>query len=286
MAGATLTATSVGITARVLSDLGRLQDVESQVILGAAVLDDVLGLIILAVVNARLEGAEVSSLGMLKIAATAFGFLVAVLIVGRLARPFLRWSLGRLEPSGPAPLSAPLVALTLAVLAYDIQPGLMIVGAFAAGLVLSPLPQVKMVESGIAPLGHFLVPIFFVMTGAAVDVRLLNPANPASYAILKVGALLLVAAVLGKFVAGYAPFWFRGNKKVIGVGMIPRGEVGLIFATAGHDVVGDGLGSRADLLVMVTMFIVPPLLKYLLSRPLISTPSPASAGVAELTNDI
>ncbi len=284
VAGATLTATSVGITARVLSELGRLQDVESQVILGAAVLDDVIGLVILAVVNARLAGEPVEPTGMLKIAALAFGFLILALLIGRMARPILKWSLAALEASGWAAIAALLFALALAVAAELVQPGLMIVGAFAAGLVLAPLPQVKMLERGLAPLGHFLVPIFFAVTGAAVDVRLLNPANPQNHAILRVGGLLLIAAILGKFVSGYAPYWFRGNKKVIGVGMIPRGEVGLIFANAGYETLGDGLYSALTLLVMITTFVVPPALKYLLSRQALPRTPPEPTGVAELTS--
>ena len=108
-----------------------------------------------------------------------------------------------------------------------------IIGAFAAGLLLRRTPQAHEIEKAIVPLGHFFVPIFFVVVGASVDVRTFAPHDPAGWTTLAIGGLLIVVAVLGKFAAGYAPFWFRGRKAVIGVGMIPRGEVGLIFAQMG-----------------------------------------------------
>jgi Kef-type K+ transport system membrane component KefB len=93
----------------------------------------------------------------------------------------------------------------------------------------------------------------------------LNPTDPGNWHTLMVGGSLIVAAVVGKFLAGYSPFWFKGNKNVIGVGMIPRGEVGLIFAQMGlaSGVFDAGLFSAVTLMVMVTTFIAPPLLKLL-----------------------
>jgi Na+:H+ antiporter len=283
VAGATLTATSVGITARVLNDLGRLQDVESRIILGAAVLDDIIGLIILALITTRLTGEELSFGGLVRIAAIAFGFLLVTLVLGWMATPILERVLKRLAGSDWLAMFALLFVLTLAFVADVLQPGLAIVGAFTAGLVLAKLPQVRTIERSMAPLGHLFVPIFFVMTGAAVDILLLNPLNAENYPVLKVGGLLLIAAVAGKYVAGYAPFWFRGRKSVIGIGMVPRGEVGLIFADAGHKVLGEGLYSALTLLVMLTTFLVPPLLKQLLSRR--EVPNAAPSGVAELTTE-
>src|SRR5262249_3594903 len=97
------------------------------------------------------------------------------------------------------------------------------------------------------------------------DVRVLNPADPANRSTLLVGGLLIVAAVAGKFLAGYAPFWFPGKKHVVGVGMVPRGEVGLIFAQMGlaGGVFDAGLFSAVTLMVLVTTFLAPPLLKRL-----------------------
>jgi Kef-type K+ transport system membrane component KefB len=145
----------------------------------------------------------------------------------------------------------------------------MIIGAFAAGLVLARTPQTHEIQQGVAHLGYFFVPIFFVLVGAEVDVRVFNPLDPANHQTLIVGGLLLVAAVIGKVLAGYCPFWFRGNKAVIGVGMVPRGEVGLIFAQMGliYGVFDAGLFSAVALMVFVTTFMSPPLLKFLLARP-------------------
>src|SRR5262245_14293461 len=138
-------------------------------------------------------------------------------------------------------------------------------------------------ERGVAHLGHFFVPIFFVSVGAAVDVRVLNPADPANRPTLLVGGLLIVAAVVGKFLAGYAPFWFPGRKYVVGVGMIPRGEVGLIFAQKGLASGGfdAGLFSAGTLMVMVTTFLAPPLLQRLFP-PTRAGPKPPPEGLEEL----
>jgi len=296
VAGATLTATSVGITARVLSDLHRLQETESQIILGAAVIDDVIGLVILAVVAGLTEGKAPTVLGVAGIAAIAFGFLAATLLLGWLvvpppARWIDRWEKGDsphlperpegccaqmgtvplFRPTGTPTLLAILLAFGLAWLA-SVAGSAMILGAFAAGLLLRRTPQARQIERGVAPLGHFFVPLFFVAVGAAVDVRSLNPFNPANHSTLAIGGLLILAAVVGKFAAGYAPFWFSGNKKVIGVGMIPRGEVGLIFAQMGlaAGVFSAGLFSAVTLMVMVTTFMAPPLLR------LLFPPAPAS----------
>lgn len=264
MAGATLTATSVGITARVLADLGCLQDPESQVILGAAVVDDVLGLVILTVMTGVSMGEEISVLSVCKITAIAFGFLIVAVLVGRwLVPPIVRLA-GRAKAAGTQTVLAMILAFGMAWLAY--QAGLaFIIGAFAGGLCFSHLPNVKQIEANVAHLGHFFVPLFFVSVGAAVDVRVLNPLNAANHQTLIVGGLLILAGVAGKFAAGYAPFWFRGKKYVIGVGMIPRGEVGLIFGKQGlaSHVFDSAMFSAVTVMVMVTTFLAPPLLKWL-----------------------
>jgi Kef-type K+ transport system membrane component KefB len=264
VAGATLTATSVGITARVLADLHRLHEPESHIILGAAVIDDVIGLVILAVVESLTRGHTVTVLGILQTTILAFGFLAGVLVLGRLVvPPLVRW-VGQMDLPGTATMLAVMVAFGLAWLASTVGSA-MIIGAFAAGLLLRETPQAHEMERGVAHLGHVFVPLFFVMVGAAVDVRVLNPLEPANHQTLLIGGLLIVAAVLGKWLAGYAPIWFKGNKHVIGVGMIPRGEVGLIFAQMGlaGGVLTPGLFSAVMVMVMVTTFLAPPLLKLL-----------------------
>ena len=264
VAGASLTATSVGITARVLSDLGRLQEPESQIILGAAVIDDVIGLIILTVVSELTQGETVTALGVARITAVAFGFLIATLLVGSLLVPHLVKLGGRVKLPGTPTILAVLLAFGLAWLA-DRAGSAVIIGAFAAGLLVARTPKAHEIEHGMTELGNFFVPLFFVSVGAAVDIRSFNPLDPANRSTLLVGGLLIVAAVAGKFAAGYAAPWFKGKKSVIGVGMIPRGEVGLIFAQMGlsSGVFDAKLFSAVTLMVMVTTFLAPPLLRQL-----------------------
>jgi Kef-type K+ transport system membrane component KefB len=139
----------------------------------------------------------------------------------------------------------------------------LIIGAFTAGLLFAPTPQVHQIEEGVVRIGHFFVPLFFVHVGELVDVR--EFADPR---VLLVGGILTVCAVVGKVVAGWAPFWWKGRKLVIGVGMIPRGEVGLIFATAGvrAGVLDGKLFAACAMMVMATTFLAPILLKRLLTR--------------------
>lgn len=259
VAGAALTATSVGITARVLSDLGRLQDPESQIVLGAAVIDDVVGLIILGVVSGMVAGAGVTVGGIARITAVAFGFLIGALLIGRLVVPRLFRALARVGKPETLATTGLALALATAWLA-DLSGSALIIGAFAAGLVLAPTEHAHVVEEGVARIGQFFVPIFFVSVGAAVDVRTF-----AEVEVLLVGGSLIAVAVLGKLAAGYAPFWIAAKKSVIGVGMIPRGEVGLIFAQMGltSKILDAGLFSALTLMVMVTTFMAPPLLKWL-----------------------
>ncbi|HWP46010.1 MAG TPA: cation:proton antiporter [Candidatus Limnocylindrales bacterium] len=283
VAGAALTATSVGITARVLSDLGRLQEPESQIVLGAAIIDDIIGLIILTVVAGLTQGQEVTIFQVIKITGIAFGFLIITLLLGSLIVPLLfRW-VGQIDLSGTLTVPAVILAFSLAWLA-DQAGSAMIMGAFTAGLLLVKIPQAHEIEVGIAHLGHFFVPLFFISVGAAVDVRVLNPANPANRQTLLIGSLLVIAAISGKFLAGYAPFWFRGKKSVIGVGMIPRGEVGLIFAQMGlsSGVFNLRLFSAITLMVMITTFIAPPLLKFLFPAKQPGREPPEPEGIEDL----
>jgi Kef-type K+ transport system membrane component KefB len=273
--GAALTATSVGITARVLSDLGRLQETESQIVLGAAVIDDVIGLIILAIVARLVAGAEVSTGGIIVTALIAFGFVALVLILGKFIVPPLFDLLARVGKPETLATMALAFAFLIAYLADAVDSAL-IVGAFAAGLVLAPTRHAHTIEAGVTRLGHFFVPIFFVVVGASVDVRTF-----ADTTVMSVGLALIVVAIIGKLAAGYAPFWFKGKKSVIGVGMVPRGEVGLIFAQMGltSGVLSVGIFSALTLMVMVTTFMAPPLLKVLF--PPKGAPGRAPGGIAE-----
>ena len=286
VAGAALTATSVGITARVFSDLRRLQSVEGQIVLGAAVIDDVIGLIILAIVSDLVAGTAPSVMGVAKTTAIAFGFLAVVLVVGRFVIPPLFALIARTGKDHTLATMALVLAFLLAVLAAEVGSAL-IVGAFAAGLVLAPTEHAHSIERGIVRLSNVFVPIFFVAVGAAVDVRSFGSGD-----VLMVGVALTVVAIIGKFAAGFAPVWIRARKTVIGVGMIPRGEVGLIFAQMGltAGVLNAGSYSALMLMVLVTTFIAPPLLRYLLTQESSATATadqgpPDPSAVGEMTNE-
>jgi Kef-type K+ transport system membrane component KefB len=254
--GAALTATSIGISARVLSDLGRLDTPEGQVTLGAAVLDDIVGLIILAVISGLVAGAGIDALGVVRIGAVAIGFVVAALVIGGvLVRPYLR-AISRIKLTGALGLLTLAVAFGLAYLAAKAGSA-MIVGAFAAGVILHPTRQRAEIEHFATTLGHFFVPIFFASVGAAVDLRAL--ADPSALAL---GGALLLVGIVGKVLAGYAPWWFHGDKLLIGVAMVPRGEVGLIFAQMGlaSGAIAAGEFGAIMLMVLGTTFVTPPLL--------------------------
>ena len=178
VAGAALTATSVGITARVLNDLGRLHEPESQIVLGAAVIDDILGLIILTIVSGMSPDKEPTVANVAGITALAFGFLIGAIVVGSLVvPPLVRW-LDRLAIPGMLTTLRPLLAFGLAWGA-EMAGSASIIGAFVAGLLLRRTPQAHEIEKAILPLGHFFVPLFFVVVGASVDVRTFVPRDAA-----------------------------------------------------------------------------------------------------------
>jgi Kef-type K+ transport system membrane component KefB len=281
VAGAALTATSVGITARVFSDLGRLQSVEGQIVLGAAVIDDVIGLVILAIVSDLVAGTAPSALGVARTTAVAFGFLAVAVVAGRFVIPPVFRLVARTGKEHTLATMGLALALLLAVLASQVGSAL-IVGAFAAGLVLAPTEHARKVEDGIVRLANMFVPIFFVAVGAAVDVR-----SFASRDVVVVGLALTGVAIAGKFAAGFAPVWIRANKTLIGVGMVPRGEVGLIFAQAGltAGVLNAGTYSALMLMVLVTTFMAPPLLRALIARDGTSRPATNAGALGTMTTE-
>jgi len=281
--GAALTATSVGITARVFSDLGELKSPEGQIVLGAAVIDDVIGLVILAIVSDLVAGNAPSVMGVARATAVAFGFLAAAVFIGRLIVPWLFRLIARTSKEHTLASMALALAFVLAVLASQVGSAL-IVGAFAAGLVLAPTEHAHTIERGIIRLANVFVPIFFVAVGAAVDVRTFGSRD-----VVIVGVALTAVAIVGKFAAGWAPVWVRARKTVIGVGMIPRGEVGLIFAQAGlaAGVLNAGEYSALMLMVLVTTFMAPPLLRRLLTKAAVTTVQPQldESAVGEMTTE-
>ena len=269
--GATLSATSVGITARVLKDLGKLRNQESKIILGAAVIDDVLGLIILAVVSATvtasISGQSLALGSILRLILTAVGFLGGALAFGVLFVPRVLKQLAKLRTTGIMLISAILFAFALSYLSAlaGLAP---IVGAFAAGLILEEVhfrgfrDQIT-IEQLIRPVSTLLVPIFFVQMG--ISVRLETFLDPS---VIGLAAGITVAAIAGKQICGLGVLERGLDRLTVGVGMIPRGEVGLIFAAMGKslNVIDDATFSALIVMVMGTTLIAPILLKQTLLR--------------------
>lgn len=309
--GATLSATSVGITGRVFRDMGKLNLPAARIVLGAAVIDDVLGLVILAVVSSLVSLGTVSAGAVGLILAKALLFLGGSIGIGRLIAPWVSHSLARLD-AGPAMLFAQVLSTALAFSWLAHVMGLApIIGAFAAGLLFEPvflhkferptmvrdieavlpahlsdqplnhlpanssanetglIEKIKAVlakhtghqhEHLIEPIGYFFVPVFFVLTGMQVDLQTL--ADPA---ILMVGLGVTIAAIVGKLIAGLAAGREAGGW-LVGWGMVPRGEVGLIFAMTGRQlgVMSEAMFSVIVIMVILTTLITPPVLSYLL----------------------
>lgn len=263
--GASLTATSVGITARVLSDLGHMRDDESQVILGAAVVDDIIGLVLLTMVATLADGGALTFLGVGKIIVVAFGFVLAAIVIGSQLAPRLIRLIERIDVARGLFFSAILFAFALAYLAQRAGSA-MIIGSFAAGLVLARTHKGREIEREVHDVAQFFIPIFFVVVGAAVDLRQLNPFEPSSRRYLLIGLALTAIGIIGKVAAGAAVVNRRLRKIVVGVGMIPRGEVGLIFAQIGLStrLLDAGMYSAVAMMVMTTTLVTPPLLRRLL----------------------
>lgn len=262
IAAASLTATSMAISARVLGDKGVLRTREGQVVLGAALADDVIGLIILSVVVALAGGSSVSAAGAARITVISVGFIVFALAVGGYAIPPLFRLLDRIRARDSLGMLGVAFGLLLAAIAVASGTA-MIIGAFVAGMIVHPTPQRHEIERTTSQIGHFLVPVFFAVVGASVELVAL-----ASWPALEVAAALIAVGVAGKVIAGFAPFNFKGNKLLIGVAMIPRGEVGLIFAQMGlaTGVITPDLFGAIMLMVVVTTFVSPPLLDAVIRR--------------------
>ena len=263
--GAALTATSVGITARVLSDLGRLKDDEAQVILGAAVVDDIIGLVLLTLVSTLAGGGELTVLGVGRVVLVAFGFVILAIMVGSYLAPSLIRAIDRIEMQRGLFFASVVFAFFLAFLAHKVGSAV-IIGSFAAGLVLARTNRGHDIEREVHDVGQFFVPIFFVVVGAAIDLHSVNPLTASGRTHLLIGLGLTVLGVIGKVAAGLAVRRPGLKRSVIGVGMIPRGEVGLIFAQIGLStkLLSAGLYSAVALMVMLTTFLAPPLLRRLL----------------------
>ena len=267
-AGAALTATSIGITSKVLSELGQLNSTEGQIIVGAAVIDDVLGIIVLAVVAslAKTGSIDVSSVVYLIFSATAF-LLGSILLAGMFNKGFVL-IVDTLKTRGNIVIPAFILAFFMAFLGNAIHLEA-ILGAFAAGLVLDETDARNELDGLVKPVADLLVPIFFVTVGAQADLGVLNPTDPANWGGLLVASFLISIAIVGKLVTGWVVFDKpKINRLAIGIGMIPRGEVGLVFAGIGaaSGVIDKSLEAAIILMVIVTTFAAPPFLRVAFDR--------------------
>jgi Kef-type K+ transport system membrane component KefB len=268
--GATLSATSIGITSRVFKDMNRLDLSEAKIVLGAAVIDDVLGLIVLAVVTGIATSGQIafSTVGLILLKAALF--LGGVIFFGLM---FLKKQIAffaRLDQTHIR-LLYPFGLLLLFSWLADAMGLATIVGAFAAGLIIKEeyFPNTaachydgQEIHSVLAPLEGIFAPVFFVLMGFQVDVTtFLNPQ------VLLSGLVLTLAAVLGKLAAslGLGP---GEDKFIVGFGLNPRGEVGLIFASIGKaiGVLASNLFSAIIVVVLLTTLLTPPLLKWAIER--------------------
>ena len=276
--GATLAATSVGITARVLNDLGKIQARESKIILGAAVIDDVLGLVILAVVQGIITsadaGGELAMTEIWMIMVKALVFLVGAVLLGGWLSPRAFRLASKLRVHGMLLVVSLIFALGLSYLA-DLIGLATIVGAFAAGLILDEVHYrdyhdwgEHKIEDLLHPLATFLVPIFFVWIGARVELSAFGQVEMLGFA-----ALLSLAAIVGKMLCALGVVEEGLDRISVAVGMVPRGEVGLIFAGIGadlvlhgHPVISESVFGAVVIMVIVTTLITPPALQYTLAR--------------------
>jgi Kef-type K+ transport system membrane component KefB len=266
--GAILTATSVGITARVFKDLNFLNTTEARIVLGAAVIDDVLGLIILAIVSSIAASGNIDMASIGLVTAKSFGFVILCVAIGLLVAKRTVQFFSYLNVPGMIVNLALILCFMGAYLANMV--GLAtIIGAFCIGLVLDDVYIQKYfkadtIEHYIKPISYFLVPIFFVMTGIEVDLSVL-----ADISVLTTALLLTLVAIGGKLICGWCFFTKeKVNRAVIGFGMVPRGEVGLIFASAGKaiGVVNDELFAVTVIVVILTTLVSPPILALLIRK--------------------
>lgn len=276
--GATLCATSVGITARVLQDIHRSRTLEAKIILGAAVIDDILGLLILAIVSGMILGAStglpLSMASIVWLTAKALLFLAGSLILGIFFIPRLFRQAAKTRMKGMLFSLSLAFCFLLSYLATLIGMA-SIVGAFAAGLVLEGVSfeeylheEERSLEDLLHPVSAFLVPLFFIQMGLKIDLAALLRTD-----VLGLAFGLTAVAILGKLICGLGALEKNLNRLALGIGMVPRGEVGLIFAgvgltlsVAGERIIDEALFAAILVMVMVTTLITPPLLQWSFGR--------------------
>jgi Kef-type K+ transport system membrane component KefB len=268
-AGAALTATSIGITAKVLAEIGQLTSQEGQIIIGAAVLDDILGIVVLAVVASLVKTGEIQITNVLVLIVSAGAFLIGSIVLGRVISPYIVGLMNEMKTRGQVLITSLIFALILSYIGAVIHLEA-ILGAFAAGLILAETEKRKELEEQVVPIADVLVPLFFVCVGAKTDVSVLNPTIPSNREGLAIASFLIVVAIIGKVITGVTLIGNKElNKLAVGVGMIPRGEVGLVFAGVGSasGALSPATEAAIIMMVIVTTFIAPPFLRLVFKEP-------------------
>jgi Kef-type K+ transport system membrane component KefB len=271
-AGAAMTATSIGITASVFGELKWLKRTEGQIVIGAAVLDDILGIVILAVVVAIVGGGSFTIGPVIKLGLAAVAFVAVALVLSRKAAPAFDWVVDQLKAPGDVAVAS-FVVLTLCCFAAQAIGLEAALGAFAAGLILSASKHTHDIDAAVKPLVALFATVFFVLIGTGMDLSVLNPFDPANREGLIVAAFLLAVAMAGKVAAGWSYLSSEPtNRLVVGLGMMPRGEVGLIFLGLGSQagILTPALEAAILLMVIGTTFLAPILLR------LVIPPEPAA----------
>lgn len=277
--GGTLTATSIGITVRVLADMNRQKGREAQIVLGAAVLDDVMGVILLALLYDFSRGSGVSVAGTSRVML----FIAAFMVCAPVVASALSTAVERLEKKSPLPGLLPTMMVSLLLFcawsAHAIgAPELL--GGFAAGIAVShyfylpfaPFLQsaqdfVHRVESQMKPIVHLFTPVFFVSVGLSLNLREVDWSSPFVWSL---SGVLLVIAFGGKILAGFLmPGESRLARWAVGLAMVPRGEVGLIFAELGRasGIFGQDIYASMLIVIALTTLLPPFILRWFYNGP-------------------
>jgi Kef-type K+ transport system membrane component KefB len=265
-AGASMTATSIGITASVFGELGYLRTREGQIVIGAAVLDDILGIVILAVVVSLAAGGTLEIAPIVQLVVAAVLFVVVALVLSQKAAPAFDWVVDQLKAPGGKLIGSYLLlgASCFIATAIGLEAAL---GAFAAGLIASTSKHRHEIQAAVTPIVGLFATVFFVLVGAGMDLSVINPSDPSARSALVIAGFMFLVAIVGKVVAGWAVFGpQKTNKLVVGLGMLPRGEVGLIFLGLGTaaKLLSPGLEIAILLMVIGTTFLAPVLLRLVL----------------------
>ena len=267
-AGASMTATSIGITASVFGELGYLRTREGQIVIGAAVLDDILGIVILAVVVSLAAGGSLEIAPIVQLVVAAVLFVVVALVLSRKAAPAFDWMIDQLKAPGAKLVGSYLLlgASCFIATAIGLEAAL---GAFAAGLIASTSKHRHEIQAAVTPIVGLFATVFFVLVGAGMDLSVINPSDPEARAALVIAGFMFLVAIVGKVAAGWAVFGKqKTNHLVVGLGMLPRGEVGLIFLGLGTaaKLLSPGLEAAILLMVIGTTFLAPVLLRLVLKN--------------------